>query len=293
MRKLAQQMTLLAKQAGGSYKTVQDRILIAQRFCHHLLALNIQSKQVAHIKARHIESYIQQRLAQGIGKRTLQNEMAALRAVLQRAGRDKLASDERLSNRALGLAGANRNGTKQAISERCYQAALQKAQAADPGFAAALTLARLMGLRSQEAVQCVQSLKTWQRALSSGERQLRVVFGTKGGRPRFTTVLDPLQVRLAVDRALDIATERNGRLIDAADLKTTMNYWHNQSRRCGLTGEYAPHSLRYAWAQEAIRYWLAQGLSQKEALAQVSTDLGHGDGRGRYIRQVYGRGMEE
>lgn len=126
MRKLAQQMTSLAQQAGGSYKTVHDRMAIAQRFCHHLQALNIQSKQVAHIKARHIESYIQHRLAQDISKRTLQNEMAALRTVLQRAGRDKLASDERLSNRALGLAGANRNGTKQAISERCYQAALQK-----------------------------------------------------------------------------------------------------------------------------------------------------------------------
>ncbi|EDR5087989.1 integrase domain-containing protein [Salmonella enterica subsp. enterica serovar Georgia] len=293
MRKLAQQMTTLAKQSGGSHKTVHDRMTIVQRFCHHLQVLNIQSKQVAHIKARHIEGYIQYRLAQKISKRTLQNEMAALRAVLQQAGRNKLASDERISNRALGLADASRNGTKQAIPEYYYQAVLQKAQATDPGFTAALTLARLMGLRSQEAVQSAQSLRTWQRALEDGERQLRVVFGTKGGRPRVTTVLDPVEVRRAVDRALSIATERNGRLIDVADLKTAMNYWHNQARRCGLTGEHAPHSLRYAWAQDAIHYWLAQGLSQKEALAQVSMDLGHGDGRGRYIRQVYGRGMAE
>ncbi|HAX3323063.1 TPA: integrase domain-containing protein [Escherichia coli] len=264
MRKLAQQMTTLAQQVGGSHKTVHDRMAIAKRFCHHLLALNIQSKQVAHIRTRHIEGYIQHRLTQGISKRTLQNEMAALRAVLQ-----------------------------QAIPERAYQSALQKAQATDPGFAAALTLARLMGLRSQEAVQCAQSLKTWRQALANGEQQLRVVFGTKGGRPRMTTVQDSVAVKQAVDRAISIAAERNGRLIDATDLKTAMNYWHNQARRCGLTGEHSPHSLRYAWAQDAVRYWLAQGLSKKEALAQVSTDLGHGDGRGRYIRQVYGRGMEE
>ncbi|NZD35368.1 integrase domain-containing protein [Escherichia coli] len=293
MRKLAQQMTTLAQQVGGSHKTVHDRMAIAKRFCHHLLALNIQSKQVAHIRTRHIEGYIQHRLTQGISKRTLQNEMATLRAVLQQAGRDKLASDARLSNRTLGLAGASRNGTKQAIPERAYQSALQKAQATDPGFAAALTLARLMGLRSQEAVQCAQSLKTWRQALANGEQQLRVVFGTKGGRPRMTTVQDSVAVKQAVDRAISIAAERNGRLIDATDLKTAMNYWHNQARRCGLTGEHSPHSLRYAWAQDAVRYWLAQGLSKKEALAQVSTDLGHGDGRGRYIRQVYGRGMEE
>ncbi|EFK3610309.1 site-specific integrase, partial [Escherichia coli] len=119
---------MLAKLAGGSHKTVHDRMAIAQRFCHHLLALNIQSKQAAHIRARHVEGYIQHRLAQGISKRTLQNEMAALRTVLQQAGRDKLASDERLSNRTLGLVGASRNGTKQAIPERVYQSALQKAQ---------------------------------------------------------------------------------------------------------------------------------------------------------------------
>ena len=33
----------------------------------------------------------------------------------------------------------------------------------------------------------------------------------------------------------------------------------------------------------------AQGFSHKDALAQTSQDLGHGDGRGRYIEQVYSR----
>jgi hypothetical protein len=40
-----------------------------------------------------------------------------------------------------------------------------------------------MGLRSQEAVQSVQSLKTWRQALDRGDTRLTVVFGTKGGRP--------------------------------------------------------------------------------------------------------------
>ncbi|MEH9035930.1 DNA-binding protein, partial [Klebsiella quasipneumoniae subsp. similipneumoniae] len=38
-----------------------------------------------------------------------------------------------------------------------------------------------------------------------------------------------------------------------------------------------------------IRYHEEQGLSHKEALAVTSTDLGHGDGRGRYIEQIYGQ----
>ncbi|EFA4015927.1 DNA-binding protein, partial [Escherichia coli] len=48
------------------------------------------------------------------------------------------------------------------------------------------------------------------------------------------------------------------------------------------------HSLRYAWAQDAIRHYLAQGFSEKESLALTATDLGHGDGRGRWVKQVYG-----
>ncbi|TKV11041.1 DNA-binding protein, partial [Citrobacter sp. wls619] len=34
---------------------------------------------------------------------------------------------------------------------------------------------------------------------------------------------------------------------------------------------------------------LAQGFSEKEVLAMTAMDLGHGDGRGRYVAQVYGR----
>lgn len=34
-------------------------------------------------------------------------------------------------------------------------------------------------------------------------------------------------------------------------------------------GRVFPHSLRYAWAQDAINHYLAQGFSEKEALAQT------------------------
>ncbi|MDI5050258.1 DNA-binding protein, partial [Salmonella enterica subsp. enterica serovar Montevideo] len=49
------------------------------------------------------------------------------------------------------------------------------------------------------------------------------------------------------------------------------------------------HSLRYAWAQDTISHYLAQGFNRKEALAILAMDLGHGDGRGRYVAQVYGQ----
>lgn len=181
---LEQEMKRLAQQAGGSHKTVHDRIKLAQRFCERLvLAQNVQIRRVAQLKARHIEGYVRERLAQGITKRSLQNEMAAVRCILKQAGRDRLSQSERLNNRSLGLSGASRNGMKLAITPEHYRDVLETARAKDPGLAAALELSRLMGLRSQEAVQSAQSLKTWRQALERGEARLTVVFGTKGGRP--------------------------------------------------------------------------------------------------------------
>ncbi|MDX5627207.1 MULTISPECIES: integrase domain-containing protein [unclassified Brenneria] len=292
MSKLGGEMKALARNGGGRHKTVNDRIHIVQRFSYHLRALNIQIQRVAQIKVRHIESYIHERLAQGIGKRTLQNEMASLRAVLQQARRRQLAEHERLTNNALGLSGASRNGTRQAITPDHYRHVLETARMKDPGLAAVLELARVMGLRSQEAVQSVQSLKTWKQAVERGDTRLTVVFGTKGGRPRETVILDVGAVRKALDNALAVVESRNNRLIDKPDLKSAMNYWHGQASRIGLTGAYSPHSLRYAWAQDAIRHYLAQGFSRKETLAMVAMDLGHGDGRGRYVAQVYGQVKE-
>ncbi|WP_058914142.1 integrase domain-containing protein [Entomohabitans teleogrylli] len=259
---LEQEMKRLAQQASGSHKTVHDRIKLAQRFCERLvLAQNVQIRRVEQLKARHIEGYVRERLAQS----------------------------ERLNNRSLGLSGASRDGTKQAIMPEHYHHVLETAHAKDPGMAAALELSRLMGLRSQEVVQNVQSLKTWKQVLDRGESRLMVVFGTKGGRPRETIILDAVAVRKALDNALAVSEDHHGRLIDKPDLKSAMKYWHSQAAGLGLTGAYPPHSLRYAWAQDAIRHYLAQGYSEKEALAMTAMDLGHGDGRGRYVAQVYGR----
>ncbi|WP_448885246.1 integrase domain-containing protein [Citrobacter telavivensis] len=293
MSKLSSEMKALAKKAGGSFKTVDDRIHITKRFTEHLRALNIQIQRVAQIKVRHIECYIQERLEQDIGLRTLQNEMAALRSVLKQAERQQVMEHPRLTNKALGLSGASRNGTRRAITPEHYEKVIEKARAQDAGLAAALEIARLMGLRSQEAVQSSQSLKTWLKTIERGETRLKVVFGTKGGRPRYTTLLNTGAVRQALENALLVAKQRNGKLIDKPDLKTAMDHWHKQATKVGLTGEFSPHSLRYAWAQYAIRHYLAQGFSEKESLALTATDLGHGDGRGRWVKQVYGYKWKE
>ena len=104
MSKLSSEMKALAKKAGGSFKTVNDRIHITKRFSEHLRALNIQIQRVEQIKVRHIECYIEERLELDIGLRTLQNEMAALRAVLRQAGRRQVMEKARTQDAGLAAA---------------------------------------------------------------------------------------------------------------------------------------------------------------------------------------------
>lgn len=109
----------------------------------------------------------------GITPRTLQNEMAALRTILAQSGRPKFAQSERISNKALGLGNASRAGTHLPLTSERWLSALSALHEKDEGLALTLELARAMGLRSQEAVQCCQSLKTWAAALERGETDCR------------------------------------------------------------------------------------------------------------------------
>ena len=60
----------------------------------------------------------------------------------------------------------------------------------DKGIAACLQLSRSLGLRAEETAQSVKSLTTWQKQIDAGKDSVTVIFGTKGGRPRETTIHD-------------------------------------------------------------------------------------------------------
>ena len=139
-KQLHKQLVTLARQGRGSYKTVADRSRIAERFSERLSELNIQIRDVKHIKTSHIEKYIESRKADGLSLRTLQNEMSAIRSVLLSAGRNKLADPNHasLSNQALGISGANRDGTKLPITDEKLNAVGNFAQRKDEGVALAV-----------------------------------------------------------------------------------------------------------------------------------------------------------
>lgn len=291
MAKLNKNLVTLARDSGGSFKTLHDRMKIADRLAERLKSLNVQIRDAKNIKPRHVEMYIKSRKEEKISIRTLQNEMSAIRSILRAVGKTIMADPEhkQLSNQALGISGASRDGTKVAIPDSVYQDILEKVSAVDKGAAAAMQLSRLLGLRTEETIQSVKSLKTWQKALQNGDEKVRIVFGTKGGRPRDTTIIEREQLINAVRNAIQIADENNGRLIDRPALHLAIEKYRNIVREAGLVGKYAPHSLRYAYTQNVTEHHIKKGFSQKEAEALASMDLGHGDGRGHYVARVYNK----
>ncbi|WFQ79429.1 integrase domain-containing protein [Xenorhabdus sp. SF857] len=279
-----------ARQAGGSFATVADRERIARQFLNFLKEKGIKLRQMDSLKVKYIERYIAERKANSISHRTLQNEMSVLRSVLAQAGKHKLADpgNARLSNRALGIVAINRKGTKTALAPAAFREIFQQVEQKDRHVAAVMQLAYVLGLRTKEAVEAYKSLATWKKALENGQTSVRVIFGTKGGRPRQTTILDRAALQHAIAYAEREQAERGGgKLIDKPTITQAIDRYRYVVRSAGLTGNKAPHSMRYHFAQQSGEYYTAQGFSEREALALASMDLGHGDGRGRYIRQVY------
>ena len=280
----------IVKAAGGSTLTKEARsaalLATAATFKNDL---NLQLKSFAGLKSLHLEKLVSHWKQQSLSLRTMQNRMTHLRAALRFHGRATFAESPRNSNASLGLAGASRGGTHtvphpETISER-ISAMPESAMAT-----AKLQLA--LGLRAAEAVQSIKSLRTWEKQLKSG-RPISVLHGTKGGRPREVQLHTKNAHQAAVEAvrtAIEVMDRQGGLLIQSASLEGAMRSYQRAMQAAGFSGSEASHALRYHWAQRQFETHLQRLGDRKEALAALSMDLGHGDGRGRYCAQVYLKG---
>ena len=249
--------------------------------------LNIQVKSFEFLKVKHVERLIQHLQARGQSPRTSQNTMAHIRCALREVGREKFASDPRISNKKLGISGASRDGKHRAISLEEIENRILKL---DTGAAATTRLQMAVGLRAREAIQCAPSLKSWLIELEK-HGCLTVVHGAKGGRTRivrFITEESKQSALQAIKNAHQEAIKNNGVLIPSKSLQGAARAHLRQMKAAGFQGEESSHALRCTWAQaQYTRYMEMLGGDEKEALSRLSMDLGHGDGRGRYVKQVY------
>jgi len=272
----------------GSLRTWVQIELQARALARVIHALGFQIHDAAQLREKHMRGAFE-KLSAELCAGSLQNYARTARLVLR--GAEKTNAADRLTNAELGLPERCRDGTKTALSQATLQGVRDGlAQMRDRDRAARLAaiidLGRLAGLRIQEALLSPASFKSWHKTLDRDGR-IDVEFGTKGGRPRWTNIPeeDRPALREAIGRAQALLVE--GRLwLAGTKLRGSLDSLGKALRKLGLKGDQSFHSLRYAAARRRLHSY-AEDFSEAAALAKVSRDLGHGDGRGRYVRQVY------
>jgi integrase len=288
---LAADLCRAARKARGKQAdlTRKARELSLARLAAKLWELGFQVHMTGQLKEKHVEAWVADMQARGCSKRTIANNLAHVRTALEGIKRRPFA--DKMSNRALGIAGASRAGTKVPMLGRDFERYLDAVVAVDPGIAIALELQRELGLRAKESVQSIQSIRDWARALSNPATDgfVSIIHGTKGGKTRRSPPLERERALDIIRRALKVMADSRGKLVRKPDLVSAMSRYHYVVRQAGMVGEAAPHSLRYAYATEHLRRLKEAGISRAEGAATVSTWLGHGDGRGTWVELVYGR----
>jgi integrase len=236
------------------------------------------------ISKKQLTQFVQYRIGQGVSKRVVQNQMAHVRRSLHATNRIEFANNV-CSNAALLVPSGTRIGTGKVVDLDALEKAIANAA---PDTRAWINGMRDLGLRQRELVRCGPSLQVWERQLETGQA-ISIRFGTKGGKPR--EVLIPLEKRqeaLSTVRSLiDIAKQQDGHVVRSETLDSACHLVGDRLSAIGLKGENSGHSLRRAFAMDQYNHYMGQGYSIKESLSLVSFDLGHGEGRGRWVFNNY------
>ena len=240
--------------------------------------------------SKQLMQFVAYRQEQGISSRSIQNEVSHIRRALVGAGRDigDLKDPKNyFSSSRLKVPEGSRIGGNSPAPENAL--ASLKTERAD--VRAAFDLQFHIGLRMAEAIQSAPSLPGWVKQLDEARKLGRDAFlpvtaGTKGGRPRHVLIkaenLDA--VRAAVVKARAVVVD--GHLVQSASLEAARRLLERACKDAGFEN----HGLRRDWAVRQFLTYRAEGKPEKEALRLLSGDLGHGDGRGRWVWNNYLKG---
>lgn len=277
-RRLFTDMVRTSRRRAGAHDTHEERERGLRKFAIWLRQENVQLRRAESIRNAHFRAYIEARKQDGLSLGSLQNIAGYLRAA---------APHLSLSNKELGIEGRCRDGKKRPCPEELFAKACNEIR--DDGIRAAAKLQKALGLRPEEAIASGPSLPNWRRQIIFG-RSPYIVRGTKGGKPRYAELPDPWVALRVVNEAIATKdSQRSKQLVPSRTLRSALRKFGRICQKAGLVGVYSPHSLRYSYACRLVRHFARLGFDEQEAYAAVALALGHGDGRGRYVKRVYGR----
>lgn len=248
----------------------------------------------ANITPKQVAGYLKSRVAKGISARSVQNEASHIRRSVRGAGRkigDLTDAKNNWSSTRLGVPKGSRIGGKAAINIEKFTAARERMSTP---MQTVLDLQMALGLRREEAV-IAKNTSDWKVALTAAQAQNRGTYlqltadaGTKGGRPRHIFV-PPERVSSTLG-AVSVACNAkvfDGHILDYPDLKHALKGYDNAMSYQELTNTDSGHGIRRFFSCEQYDYYLSSGLDKNTALSRLSQDLGHGDGRGRWVWNNY------
>lgn len=235
--------------------------------------------------SKQLMRFVEYRVESGLSPRSIQNEVSHIRRALEGAERNlgNLKDQKNdWSGHRLKVPEGSRIGGKPPADKSAVHLVKRD------DIRAVFELQSELGLRVREAIQSAHSLKAWASEIQLAKELgrgawVRVVDGSKGGRPRSVWVPPSRLESVGLVLARAVQQSAKGRLVQAKDLKAA-------ARACGRAASaagFASHGLRRAWAVEQFSRYVAEGMDKKLALKRLSQDLGHGDGRGRWVWNNY------
>ena len=90
-------------QLGGAHLTQEARRATCSTFADVMREKKYGIRSAEQIRGKHLQVFVECRLAQGVQSRTIANEMSHLRAVLVHCGKEGLARNPAYGNKALGI----------------------------------------------------------------------------------------------------------------------------------------------------------------------------------------------
>jgi site-specific recombinase XerC len=244
----------------------------------------ISPKSITH---KQVAIYVAKRIEEGISAHSIQTEVSAIRRAMEGAGRH-IDAVNLFTSVSLGVPPVSRKGDGIPISETTYLSALERA---DRSTAALMRLQHDLGLRLNEAIEVAGTLSVWEKTLRAGATHVHLLHGSKGGRPRYISILPQNfdTAYRAIVTALALTNGGRNFPIQANNGRHAARLYSQKMAELGIKNEESSHSMRRRFACNQYEWYLQNGLTSKEALARLSMDLGHGDGRGRWVHNNYVR----
>jgi site-specific recombinase XerC len=227
-------------------KTRRERRIVLERALRDLHSAGFELQRLKNLQAKHIRHVIEHWQARGLQSSSLASYCSHLRVLCRWLGKPQLilvldgyvAARPRLTRR--------RTATDRDRSERAvgvdFPTLLNRALSLDQRFAAQLALIAAFGLRSQEAW-------LFRPHLAEHGRQVRVLWGTKGGRPRLLPLpLTPEQKAVLEWAKQFAATPAESMIPPGWSVQRWRWRYYRLCKKIGLTRRalaVTPHSLRH------------------------------------------------